>query len=885
MPSNTSEHEAVDRLRRPVHVDDSLVHAMYKVDVLGVCVCLPFCPMQVHVSYMQSVMRSLMRGSHAILEMPPGSHKIQLTFCVVMAWISHERKQRLFSFTSQNKEPLQVVWVCKSNEGINRAIHLFRKTCYRPSTTTLRGRSKTCINQSVNNLPSALRSSACSKLTFNQQSRTTPSNLNIQSGCRHYDKSAMKHAIQATTSNTSIPDIEDIDKISHSHKACPYYTAVDSASSCDVIMLTEQYISQPHLRRLYTDRISSAVMVADDISMIDRAFEHRGSHGIGSSQVDAVVSMIDGLMTDRPDMMTVKDVHAICRGLTVALAGLSKRMKAVGMSGGINGTKCFSAIGGSFLDLIWLLCGKNDALEIAKLPITDCKLYSHYIKAQIQALDSNTIPSLPIKKLRLINEAIAELSLHLWKDNEFVSTKSLVESLRPISRFLTLLLDLYNDTIGTICTQSRKYPAYKANYYYFQASMIDTANYKQKSAMFSLESLSCSYAMQSFAADAKLISFIGLSDTLSPIEYYSSALGLELTEKVAGNIQDHGKNTLCARIVKSAYGKPMNTLYAVRDDADTFDAIGNSLVDCLKVSPGGVIVFFPSNDYIRKAIDHWKVRRVSYNKSVIEQMSSLKTICMQDLDSDQADAYIDTYLQSYIRGAVMFKAYQTGSYTMPDAVRYVTSLVVCVGVPFDSKVVPIVNAKEDLMTKLQECRHESSRRSRDWFVLQAFRRLSIAAGHALADDYDYGAVVFIDDRLRNRSWRDLLPTWIDAQITVDDDIEQTAVSLKNFFQSRSTQESMAHRPEVRRAIELYYRLKLQPSIAYADSPSLEQKHIHIDNNTTIELNDDDLHQLSMLDKEMSNQYSIDTNLPSSDELARMYMEYLSLPVPRIDIDN
>ncbi|EPS66376.1 hypothetical protein M569_08401, partial [Genlisea aurea] len=107
--------------------------------------------------------------------------------------------------------------------------------------------------------------------------------------------------------------------------------------------------------------------------------------------------------------------------------------------------------------------------------------------------------------------------------------------------------------------------------------------------------------------------------------------------------------------------------------------------------------------------------------------------------------------------------------------------VVVVGIPF-----PNMYEMKVAQKKRFNDTYETSKKllnGNEWYCQQAFRALNQAIGRCIRHRFDYGAIIFLDERFHRERNRVYISKWLRNTIKLYDSFEESLESLKSFFQN------------------------------------------------------------------------------------------------------
>ena len=101
------------------------------------------------------------------------------------------------------------------------------------------------------------------------------------------------------------------------------------------------------------------------------------------------------------------------------------------------------------------------------------------------------------------------------------------------------------------------------------------------------------------------------SGTLSPMTSFASELGLNFKVRLENpHVIDPGQ-VWGGVVPVGPSGKRLNSTYRFRDTDEYKSELGNVIVNCARIVPDGMLVFFPSYGVMRSCVEHWR-NTVSY---------------------------------------------------------------------------------------------------------------------------------------------------------------------------------------------------------------------------------------------------------------------------------
>lgn len=231
------------------------------------------------------------------------------------------------------------------------------------------------------------------------------------------------------------------------------------------------------------------------------------------------------------------------------------------------------------------------------------------------------------------------------------------------------------------------------------------------------------------------------------------------------------ENMYAQPVVKSASGHEFDFTFQQRGTETTMLELGRLLLRTARLVPDGVVVFFPSYDYLLKVVQRWKASTDS--ESIMESLSKIKTVFQET-----KDVAVDQLLQDYAHAIESGKGGLLLSVVggkLSEGINFSDRLgraVVCVGLPFPNANGGEWAAKIEHIeaSKLRQCqeqglsdgeaRTKSKAAGRDFYENACMRAVNQSIGRAIRHRNDYAAILLVDRRFATERIVRKLPGWI-----------------------------------------------------------------------------------------------------------------------------
>jgi hypothetical protein len=143
----------------------------------------------------------------------------------------------------------------------------------------------------------------------------------------------------------------------------------------------------------------------------------------------------------------------------------------------------------------------------------------------------------------------------------------------------------------------------------------------------------------------------------------------------------------------------------------------------------------------------------------------------------------------YKEGAVFFAVCGGKISEGIDFADDMARLVIIVGIPYGYLGDCRNKAKMEYLNKLTKYvtdeRYKLS--GGKWYELKAMRCISQSIGRVIRHKNDYGAIVFLDERMESRQRISQLSSWIQDQVVIEDSIVRVMGPLREFFRTRASE--------------------------------------------------------------------------------------------------
>jgi DNA excision repair protein ERCC-2 len=227
-------------------------------------------------------------------------------------------------------------------------------------------------------------------------------------------------------------------------------------------------------------------------------------------------------------------------------------------------------------------------------------------------------------------------------------------------------------------------------------------------------------------------------------------------------------------VTKGSDQVAISSRFEIRNDPSVVRNYGNLLIEFSKLTPDGLVIFFPSYLYMESIISMWQ------SMGILDEVWKYKLILVETPDSQETSLALETYRKacSNGRGAVMFCVARGKVSEGIDFDNQYGRTVLMIGVPFQYTESRILKAR------LEFLRENYRIRENDFLSFDAMRHAAQCLGRVLRGKDDYGIMVLADRRFARK--RNQLPKWINQAI-LDADVnlstDMAVAAAKKFLRT------------------------------------------------------------------------------------------------------
>lgn len=269
-------------------------------------------------------------------------------------------------------------------------------------------------------------------------------------------------------------------------------------------------------------------------------------------------------------------------------------------------------------------------------------------------------------------------------------------------------------------------------------------------------------------------SVIITSGTLSPLEMYPKMLGFNTVMQESYSMTLARRSFLPMVVTRGSDQAQISSSFQIRNDPGVVRNYGNLLLEFSRITPDGIVVFFPSYLYMESIISMWQ------GMGILDSIWNYKLILVETPDAQESSLALETYRTACCngRGAILLCVARGKVSEGIDFDHHYGRAVLCIGVPFQYTESRILKAR------LEFLRENYRIRENDFLSFDAMRHAAQCLGRVLRGKDDYGVMVLADRRFQKK--RTQLPKWISQAMLESETNLSTDMSVataKNFLRT------------------------------------------------------------------------------------------------------
>ena len=221
---------------------------------------------------------------------------------------------------------------------------------------------------------------------------------------------------------------------------------------------------------------------------------------------------------------------------------------------------------------------------------------------------------------------------------------------------------------------------------------------------------------------------------MSPLDLYPTLLGFEPT--VVNSYQMTLTRTcfLPLIVTRGSDQVAVSSKFEVRNDVAVVRNYGNILMEFAKITPDGLVCFFPSYLYMESIVMAWN------ELGMLQELLNYKLIFIETPDAAETSIALENYRAACNngRGAILLSVARGKVSEGVDFDHQYGRTVILFGIPYQYTESRILKAK------LEFLRDNYQIRENDFLSFDAIRHGAQCVGRVIRGKQDYGLMVFAD---------------------------------------------------------------------------------------------------------------------------------------------
>ncbi|XP_035825693.1 regulator of telomere elongation helicase 1 isoform X2 [Aplysia californica] len=734
-------------------------------DVCGVPVNFPFEPYECQVDYMTKVVTCLQKSQNGALESPTGTGKTLSLLCASLAWQESRKAQvelnkqagiaaALSSSTLGAGDAVldklngslqtaagsswgsdeffvpRIIYASRTHSQLSQAVQELKKTTYNHVKTSVIGsREQLCIHPQVQKATSnAGKVQMCRLKVASRQ-------------CHYYNNiDEFKKKSDLRKMMGSVVDIEDIVKVGHKSKTCPYYMARELKSDSDIVFMPYNYLLDAKSRKAHGVELQGSVIIFDEAHNLEKICEESASFDLSSMDLATAIEettklaekvaemcSVESMLPESEDSAVIPEFNLedVVR-LKKTLLEIEEKLEEIDIPSAdkgktLNGTFIFELL--SQVNINWST--KNVLLDVLDK-------MTNFLGND----DGSSILNTKGAGLSKVADCLKIVFSQEPRDSMALSTHE---------KFLAQHFKVH-------IQQKDPNNQFKKN----MDSWSHAGNSNKKAErILSYWCFSPGHTMKDLLAHGVKV-IILTSGTLSPLDSFAMEMQIPFPVRLENPHVIEKDQVWLGTVCKGPDGVTLNSEYKNRNNEDYQNSLGYSIRNFARIVPNGLLVFFPSYPVMERCIEKWKASNLwnvitQYKPILVEPKgkAAFNEAMIEFYDKVHDPALSGAIFMAVCRGKVSEGL---------DFADNNGRAVLITGLPFPPIFDPRVRLKMDFLRENKK--YFKGLDGNAWYKQQATRAVNQAIGRVIRHKKDYGAIILCDTRFSSESSKNSLPKWV-----------------------------------------------------------------------------------------------------------------------------
>ncbi|BAE60655.1 unnamed protein product [Aspergillus oryzae RIB40] len=696
-------------------------------------------------AYMCDLKKTLDAGGHCVLEMPSGTGKTVSLLSLIVAYQMHYPEHRKLIYCSRTMSEIEKALAELKALMKFRTQQLGYTEDFRALGLT--SRKNLCLHPSVKREKSGtIVDARCRSLTagFVKEKKERGEDVEL---CVYHENLDLLEP-----HNLVPPGVFTLDgllKYGEDHKQCPYFSARRMMPFCNVIIYSYHYLLDPKIaERVSREFSKDCIVVFDEAHNIDNVCIESLSIDITENSLRKATRGANNLERKINEMKS-SDAEKLQSEYSKLVEGLREAEQAREEDQFISNPVLPD-------DLLKEAVPGN--IRRAEHFISFLKRFIEYLKTRM-------------KVTHTISETPPSFLTHV-KDLTYIERKPLrfcAERLTSLVRTLELINIEDYQPLQEVATFATLVSTYDKGFLLilepFESEAATVPN-----PVLHFTCLDAAIAIK--PVFERFSSVIITSGTLSPLEMYPKMLGFTTVMQESYSMTLARRSFLPMVVTRGSDQAQISSSFQIRNDPGVVRNYGNIVLEFSRITPDGIVVFFPSYLYMESIISMWQ------GMGILDSIWNYKLILVETPDAQESSLALETYRTACCngRGAILMCVARGKVSEGIDFDHHYGRAVICIGVPFQYTESRILKAR------LEFLRENYRIRENDFLSFDAMRHAAQCLGRVLRGKDDYGVMVLADKRFQKK--RTQLPKWISQAMLESEtnlSTDMAVATAKNFL--------------------------------------------------------------------------------------------------------
>eukprot|EP00890_Picochlorum_soloecismus_P002305 jgi/Picsp_1/3075/NSC_01297-R1_atp-dependent rna helicase ddx11-like protein 8-like len=646
------------------------------------------------------------------------------------------------------QERTQIIFCSRTHSQLMQFVGELKKTRFRDcmSLVSLGSRKALCVNPDVQKLGSpAMMNERCMDLqkTKTKNKKQSDPRTVINSKCPYLRRGSKSSAALTDMILAEPMDIEDLASLGEKRATCPYYAARDAAIESDIVLAPYTSLLVQESREALGLNVKGSIIIIDEAHNLVDAINNSHSATLTMREAEDAKKQLDHYFQRFRSRLSAYNARTIQKLIHVTNALIK----------GFGQNRCQEVITAN--DFLFSLGLDNMNMFQLGREIKDNKLVF-----KIGGL---------WKSFRAKAEKDRSPMGGKYMQDEGHSSSDASNCLHSLLNFLRKLT--FDNSDGRIIVE----PETNA----FKYVMLNASN-----------------SFQGILQEARAV--VLASGTLSPLETVLHLFRGKPSSSVLRYSCDHiiDSTRLVALAVPSGpSGHTFDFRHATRSDGKMVAELGRALSNISKVTPGGIVAFFPSFKYVTTVYNTWR------ETGVLSQIEKMKKVFMEP----KTAAEVDSVLNEYSKGILQGINRQAGSIMLAvvggklsEGINFGDDMgrcVIMVGLPYPNPSDPELKERMNYMDRSfaetigdsESAIGKAALSSREYYTNLCMKAVNQCIGRAIRHKQDYASIILLDYRYRASigstpgGIASKLPGWIVKSMQPVDSFGEAQGRLARFF--------------------------------------------------------------------------------------------------------